>query len=127
MDKLEEMLERVWVYYHEHETEIESANRYDGSNYILKELYNALLHSTNGIGLTETIKSEEERERHKRSVRYFELCQNDVVRAICEVIDSEFEGRIDELETESLKLRRDRDDWKEISSGIWDNFESGGF
>ena len=88
MSKLEDMLERAWVYYHEHETEIESAKRYDGSNYILKELYNALLHSTNGIGLTETIKTDEERKRHKRGVHYFELCQNEIVRAICEVIDT---------------------------------------
>ena len=97
MSKLEDMLERAWVYYHEYETEIESADVGDGSNYILKELYNALLHSTNGIGLTETIKTDEERKRHKRGVHYFELCQNEIVRAICEVIDSDFEGRQAEL------------------------------
>ena len=89
MGKLEDMLERAWDYYHEHETEIESSNIGDGSNYILKELYNALLYSINSMGMTYTVRTKEDRDRNHTAYRNMEVCRDHIVRAICEVIDSD--------------------------------------
>lgn len=105
-----EMMNRVHDYWKEHEEEIQAAERYDGSNYILKTLYRALNFNSMASNTTVTVSSAMNREAERRRQYELEVSRGCIVAAICEVIDSDFESRLEELDDEAIFLRGHMDD-----------------
>lgn len=83
-----EMMNRVHDYWKEHKEEIQSAERYDGSNYILKTLYRALNFNSMAANTTVTVSSAMNREAERRRQFLLEESGDCIASAICEVIDS---------------------------------------
>jgi hypothetical protein len=105
-----EMMNRVHDYWKEHSEEIQAAERYDGSNYILKTLYRALNFNSMAANTTVTVSSAMNREAERRRQHELEVSRDCIVTAICEVIDSDFERRIEEADDEVIFLRGHMDD-----------------
>ena len=105
-----EMMNRVHDYWKEHKEEIQAAERYDGSNYILKTLYRALSFNSMATNTTVTVSSAMNREAERRRQYELEVSRDCIVAAICEVIDSDFESRIEEIDDEVFFLRGRMDD-----------------
>lgn len=105
-----EMMNRVHDYWKEHEEEIQAAERYDGSNYILKALYRALNFNSMAANTTVTVSSAMNREAERRRQYELEESRDCIAAAICEVIDSDFERRLEEIDDEVFFLRRNMDD-----------------
>ena len=100
-----EMMNRVQDYGKEHKEEIQAAERYDGSNYILKMLYQALNFNSIAANTTVAVSSAVNREAERRRQYEFESSKVCIVAAICEVIDSDFESRIEAAEDSELYWR----------------------
>lgn len=83
-----EMMNRVLDYWKEHKEEIQDAERYDGSNYILKTLYRALNFNSMAANTTVTVSSAMNREAERRRQYMLEDSRDCIAAAICEVIDS---------------------------------------
>lgn len=102
-----EMMNWVHDYWKEHSEEIQAAERYDGSNYILKALYRALNFNSMAANMTVTVSSAMNREAERHRQYKLEVSRDCIAAAICEVIDSDFEGRIERAEDEAFRFRRD--------------------
>lgn len=100
------MMNRVQDYWKEHEEEIQASECYDGSNYILKALYRALKFNSMAANTTVTVSSAMNREAERRRQRMLEDSTDCIVAAICEVIDSDFESRIERAEDEAFRYSR---------------------
>ena len=107
---ISEMHDRVYQYWKEHSDEIQAAERYDGSNYILKALYRALNFNSMAANTTVTVSSAMNREAERRRQHELEVSRDCIAAAICEVIDSDFERRLGEADDEVIFLRRHMDD-----------------
>lgn len=92
------MMNRVHDYWKENSEVIQAAEHYDGSNYILKMLYRALNFNSMAANTTVTVSSAMNREAERRRQHELEVSRDCIVAAICEVIDSDFESRIEAAE-----------------------------
>lgn len=92
------MTNRVHDYWKENAEEIQSAERYDGSNYILKMLYKAFEFNSRASVQTVTCRTAHDTQVEHTRQRYLEFSSNSIAAAICEVIDSDFESRIEAAE-----------------------------
>lgn len=99
------MTNRVHDYWKENSEEIQSAERYDGSNYILKMLYRALNFNSMAINTTVTVSSAMNREAERNRRHKLEVSADCITAAICEVIDGDFESRIESAEDSSRYWR----------------------
>ena len=93
-----EMMNRVDDYWKELKEEIQTAESYDRSNYILKILYRALNFNSMAANTTVTVSSAMNREAERRRQFLLEESRDYIAAAICEVIDSDFESRIEEMD-----------------------------
>lgn len=105
-----EMMNRVHDYWKENSEAIQAAERYDGSNYILKMLYRALNFNSMAANTTVTVSSAMNREAERRRQYELEVSRDCIAAAICEVIDSDFERRLEEMDDEVIFLRGHMDD-----------------
>ena len=105
-----EMMNRVHDYWEENSEEIQSAKRYDGSNYILKMLYRALNFNSMAANTTVTVSSAMNREAERQRQYKLEESRDCIAAAICEVIDSDFERRLEDMDDEVIFLRGHMDD-----------------
>ncbi|MBR5299039.1 MAG: hypothetical protein IKU36_02180 [Bacteroidales bacterium] len=100
------MMNRVHDYWKENSEAIQAAERYDGSNYILKMLYRALNYNSMAANTTIAVSSAMNLEAERRRQYELEVSRDCIAAAICEIIDSDFEGRIEAAE-DSERFWRD--------------------
>lgn len=95
---ISEKHDRVYQYWKEHSDEIKAAERYDGSNYILKMLYKAYEFNSRASAQTVTCRTAHDAQVEHTRQRFLEFSSDSITAAICEVIDSDFERRLEEAE-----------------------------
>ena len=127
IDDLPDMMDRIKKYYDSCPKRIESSTEGDGVDYIFRMLYKALNFNAQAIGTTRTVPNEFIKQEVARQCHLIDDSTACIVAALCELLDQDYESRIDNLEDSEEFYRREADDWRDISTGKWDNFESGGF
>lgn len=93
---ISEIRDRVYQYWKEHSDEIQRAEA--GSNYILKMLYKAFEFNSRASVQTVTCRTAHDTQVEHTRQRYLEFSSDSIAAAICEVIDSDFESRIEAAE-----------------------------
>ena len=101
MDILE-MYDRVDNYWREHSAEIDSAT--EGYNYILKMLYKSFNFNSRASGRTVTCKTAHDTQVEHERQRYLEISRDSLAAAICELLDQDYERRLEEADDEVIFL-----------------------
>lgn len=127
IDDLPDMMDRIHEHYKNRAKSIESSREGDGEDYIFKMLYKALNLNSQSVSCTRTVPNESVKQEVQRQVHLIDDSTACIIAALCELLDQEYENRIDNLEDSEAFYRHEADEWRDISTGQWDNFESGGF
>ena len=98
-DKIVQMTNRIHRYWKDHSEEIEAAGETDGSNYILKMLYKAINFNSMASSRTVTCKTAHDVQVESERQQQMGICQDCIAAAICELIDQDYERRLEEADS----------------------------
>ena len=90
---ISETYDKVQQYWEEHLDEIQRGE--GGYNYILKMLYKSLNYNSRASCRTVACRTAHDIQVEHTMQRYLEISRDSLAAAICEVIDSDFESRIE--------------------------------
>lgn len=98
MDKNEKLIarmERINDHYKEYTKEIESAKETDGMYYIFKMLWRALNFNVQAVSITRTTPTEQIAKECQKQALLIDNSTAAIVDAYCELIDQDYEDRMD--------------------------------
>lgn len=94
-EKLMVRMDRINRHYKEYAKEIESAKESDGMYYIFKMLWRALNFNAQAVGTTRTTPTEQVAQECQKQAWLIDNSTAAIVNAYCELIDQDYENRMD--------------------------------